>query len=208
MEIDVISQVAAVTRTIDSVDRDGQPTRLLVAERTYPTTVEDLWDALTTAERLPRWFLPISGDLRVGGRYQFEGQAGGEVIACEPPRRLEVTWELGDSISWLTVSLEPSGDGATLTLHHTAPVPQEMWDEFGPGAVGVGWELALVGLHLHVVSGEAVDATAFEAAEETKALMAPISEAWGEASIAAGTDPEAARAAARRTTAFYTGAEA
>jgi len=35
--------------------------------------------------------------------------------------------------------------------------------------------------------------------------MRLASERWGEASVAAGTDPEAARAAAARTTDAYTG---
>ena len=46
-----------------------------------------MWDAVTSAERIPRWFLPISGDLRLGGRYQLEGNAGGEVLECAPPAR-------------------------------------------------------------------------------------------------------------------------
>src|SRR5882724_8555264 len=29
------------------------------------------WDAMTNAERIPRWFLPISADLRLSGRYQL-----------------------------------------------------------------------------------------------------------------------------------------
>jgi hypothetical protein len=45
------------------------------------------------------------------------------------------------------------------------------------------------------------------APSEGAALVEACSEAWGRAAIAAGTDPGEARAAARRTTAFYTGAE-
>ncbi|WP_308168107.1 hypothetical protein [Nonomuraea sp. NEAU-A123] len=45
-----------------------------------------MWDACTSAEHIPRWFLPIEGDLRAGGCYRLEGNAGGEVLACEPPR--------------------------------------------------------------------------------------------------------------------------
>ena len=36
-------------------------------ERTYATTCEDLWSAVTEPERLARWFAPVSGDLAVGG---------------------------------------------------------------------------------------------------------------------------------------------
>ena len=57
--------------------------------RTYDAPIDDVWDALTTPERIGRWFLPISGDYRLGGRYQFEGNAGGEILACERPNRLQ-----------------------------------------------------------------------------------------------------------------------
>jgi hypothetical protein len=39
----------------------------------YPASQSDLWDAVTNADRIPRWFLPVSGDLRLGGHYQLEG---------------------------------------------------------------------------------------------------------------------------------------
>ena len=63
---------------------------------TYDAPIEDVWDALTNPERIGRWFLPISGDYRLGGRYQFEGNAGGEIVACERPNRLRVTWVYGE----------------------------------------------------------------------------------------------------------------
>jgi hypothetical protein len=34
---------------------------------------------------LRRRFPPVSGDLRLGGKYQLGGNAGGEILACEPP---------------------------------------------------------------------------------------------------------------------------
>src|SRR5215831_3624182 len=92
MEIEVDRYIGAVTREVASRVHEGKPARVLVARRTYATTVGDLWDALTNPARLPRWFLPVSGDLRLGGRYQFEGNAGGEVTACEPPRYVAATW--------------------------------------------------------------------------------------------------------------------
>ena len=48
----------------------------------------------------------------------------------------------------------------------------------------------------------------FAASPDGRALIAGSSEAWAQAAIAAGTDPTAAHAAARRTTAFYTGESA
>jgi uncharacterized protein YndB with AHSA1/START domain len=212
MEIDTLSKAGLVARTLDTVDRDGRPAKRITATRTYPTSVEDLWDAVTNIERIPRWFLPVTGDLRPGGRYQLEGNAGGEVLECEPPRRFEITWEMGDDTSWVTVELtgDPGGDEAHLELRHVAHVPDEFWDQFGPGAVGVGWDGALVGLDLHLTSGEAVDPDEFrswEATAEGAAFMAASSAAWAEAAIASGVDPEVARGWEERVAAFYTPTE-
>jgi uncharacterized protein YndB with AHSA1/START domain len=209
MQIDIDRYLGAVTREVASRDYEGRPARVVILSRRYPTTVMDLWDALTSAERIPRWFLPVSGDLRLGGRYQFEGNAGGEITACDPPRLLAATWEFGGGVSWLTVRLaEEKGGGARLELEHIAHVEGDFWDQFGPGAVGVGWDLALIGLGLHLATGAAVDPTesaAWSASEEGKAFARGSSEGWRRASIAAGTDEATATAAAARTTAFYTG---
>ena len=85
---------------------------------TYDAPIEDVWDALTDPERIGRWFLPISGDYRLGGRYQFEGNAGGEIVACERPHRLRVTWVYGEAASPADVSevelrLSPSTPSST-----------------------------------------------------------------------------------------------
>ena len=73
--------------------------------RPTATTAEDLWEAITTADRLPRWLMPITGDLRLGGRYQLQGNAGGEILICEPPKHLNVTWEYGGEISWVDAKI-------------------------------------------------------------------------------------------------------
>jgi hypothetical protein len=103
---------------------------------------------------------------------------------------------------------EPAPERTLLRLEHVAHVPDDLWDQFGPGAVGVGWELALLGLDQHFATGATVDpqsAAAWLASEQGRELVRGSSAGWGEASIAAGTPPAAARAAAGRTTAFYTG---
>jgi hypothetical protein len=57
--------------------------KTLLIRRTYDATPEDVWDALTDPERIVRWFLPIKGDLRIGGRFSLEGNAGGEILRCD-----------------------------------------------------------------------------------------------------------------------------
>ena len=206
---DLVGHVGAVARSVESVERNGQPAKVVRARRTYPADIDDVWDACTNPERLPRWFLPVTGDFRVGGRYQCEGNASGVIERCEEPSLLAVTWEYGGDISWLEVRLEGSPNGTTLELEHTAQVDGERWIEFGPGAVGVGWDMALLGLGLHLEAGEAFDPAAAQEmmrSPEGVQLLTSASEEWGRASIADGEQPEAATAAAARTTAFYTGA--
>lgn len=211
MKIDPVAYVGAVVREVAFRERDGKLARAVIATRGYDTDIDDLWDALTNAERIPRWFLPISGELRLGGRYKFEGQAGGEITTCEPPRRLAVTWEAMGSVSWVTVTLADDGAGGTrLELEHVAIVEGEFWDRFGPGAVGVGWDLALVGLALYLATGvgqefDRAAAAAWPASEDGKEFIRRSSADWCRASIAAGTDEAAARKAAANTTAFYCG---
>jgi hypothetical protein len=112
-------------------------------------------------------------------------------------------------VSWVNVDLSPESSGGTrLRLEHIAHVPDELWDQFGPGAVGVGWDQALLGLGQHVSTGRALDPRTFMAwvsSDEGRAFVRGSSDAWCEASLAAGTDAASARAAAERTRAFYTG---
>lgn len=200
-----------VTRVVTSREHQGRPAHVLTATRSYDTTVEDLWDALTSAERIPRWFLPVSGDLRLGGRFQFEGNAGGDITRCEPPRLLMTTWEFGGTMGRITVRLSAGGPGeARLELEHTVPADGDLWDQFGPGAVGVGWDLAMIGLGIHLATGAAVDraaSLAWPASAVGRAFVDRSSVDWARASVTAGTDPAAATAAAARTTVFYTGDE-
>ncbi len=174
----------------------------------YDADVDELWDACTNAERIPRWFLPITRDLRLHGRYQLEGNAGGTIERCDPPNGFAATWEYGGEVSWIEVRLRPEPDGRTrFELEHVARVDDERWAEFGPGATGVGWDLALIGLFLHLASGAPVDSdtvAAWSASEEGGRFITTSSRRWRDASVAAGTDPAAAEAAARRTTAAYT----
>lgn len=215
--IEVVQQVNAVRRTVGSRTIEAGEARTVTVSQTYPAAVEDVWDAVTNQERIPRWFSPVSGELKLGGRYQVEGNAGGTVERCDPPESFAVTWEFNGQTSWVEVRLSPDGDERTrFELEHIALVDSaglEFWDLYGPGAVGLGWDLAFVGLALHLTSGgEAVDPKAVEAwtmSDDGRRFVAQASERWRDANIASGfATPEAAQGAADRTTAFYTGEEA
>ncbi len=90
-------------REVRDVEHEGKPARAVEGARVYSTETDDLWDALTNAERIPRWFLPIRGDLRLGGRYHLEGNAEGTITRCDPPEALDITWEFAGSVSWVNV---------------------------------------------------------------------------------------------------------
>src|SRR5262245_56068051 len=158
MPTDFATYIGVVTRVVESCQRDGRPARKLIASRSYDTVPDDLWDALTNQTRLPRWFVPVSGDLRLGGKYQIKGNASGTITHCEPPTSFSVTWEYGGEVSWVTVTLAPERAGRThLTLEHVAHVDDSRWAEFGPGAAGVGWDLTLLGLAKHLETGQGLD---------------------------------------------------
>ena len=194
----------AISRTLSTTTRDGVPMRKLTATRTYEAEPAEVWDALTTAERISRWLGPISGDLVVGGRFQVEGNAGGEILDCAPAHRIAVTWENFGSVSWVDVTLTPASGGTTLVLEHTAEVPEDLWAQFGPGAVGIGWDMTLMGLAEHLAAPSAPAPTP-ENMPDLAGFMTGSSEAWCEASIASGTDQGQAQAAASAVLAMYLG---
>lgn len=195
-----------VTRKLEKFERGGRECYRLSATRLYDTDLEDTWDALTNPERIPRWFLPISGDLQVGGRYQFTGNAGGVIERCEPPHLLAITWEMHGEVSWVSVKLEPQGSATRLTLEHEAHLPEALFDQFGPGGVGVGWDLGMMGLGEHLRTGASLDpreAEKWTLSPEGRTVVETCSNAWADASIAAGTDETNAKQAAARVSEFY-----
>jgi uncharacterized protein YndB with AHSA1/START domain len=211
MHIDIAAAIGATAREVRNLERDGKPAVAIVASRTYATSIEDLWEAVTTQERLARWFSPVSGDLRPGGRFQIENNAAGEISVCEPPRTLDITWEFSGNVSWVSVRLHTAGNGhSRLELTHLYVVDPDWEEKYGPGAGGVGWDLGLAGLALHV-SGEVtapVEASGeWFASQNYRDLVDAAAKAWGEAHTASGAQADEARAAAARTAAFFKGEE-
>jgi len=208
--IDIPREIEAVHREVGERDLPAGAGRTVRLAREFDAPIDDVWDALTNPARIRRWFLPISGDYRLGGRYQFEGNAGGEIVACERPNRLKVTWAYGEiaadaDVSELEVRLSAVDGGVTrLELEHTAIVPEGPWTEYGPGAVGVGWDQGLLGLTLHLRGRARVeDPAAWQLSPDGRDFATRSSEAWGEANRAAGADPATVARGVENTTAFY-----
>jgi uncharacterized protein YndB with AHSA1/START domain len=207
--IDIVREIDAVAREVGSGRIPAGEGRSIRLRRTFDAPIDDVWDALTNPERVSRWFLPISGDYRIGGRYQLEGNAGGKILACEGPNRLRVTWVYGDDVepadvSEVEVRLSPESEDRTVfELEHTAVVPDDRWAEYGPGAVGVGWDGAVLGLSLHLQGGSIEDPEAWQLSDEARSFYRRSSEAWGAANGASGADPAAVARAVANTTKFY-----
>lgn len=195
-----------VTRTVETMTYRDQSMSRVALKRIYATAVEDLWEAVTNPERLARWFLPVEGELKPGGRYQLKGNAGGEILKCDPPHQLHLSWEFGESISWVEATITAESDaGASLTLAHFF-IPDAHWDQYGPGATGVGWDLSILALGTHLgLDADRFATPEWTSTDEGKDFVRASSQAWGEAHIASGADEAKARAQATETSNAYTG---
>src|SRR4051794_8311953 len=103
---------------------------------------EKVWQALTSAEFSRQYFagFAVNAELKVGGAFIVRAPDGslhidGEVIACEPPRKLTVTWnvnwpglveKLGPTL--VTYEIEQAGDAVRLTViqSHDRPISDDI----------------------------------------------------------------------------------
>jgi uncharacterized protein YndB with AHSA1/START domain len=185
--IDITSQLNAIHRKVEqqpAADGAGELVSVLM-RRSYDTPIQDVWDAVTQPDRIKRWLLPISGELRVGGRFQLEGNAAGEILTCEPPRLLRTTF--GDPNSIVEVRLTPQGDADTvLELEHTVPLAM-VQSSAGALYVGPGWDGALMGLG-RFLHGEAIgDPVAAASSPEVQEFSKHSVHAWATAVKNSGT---------------------
>jgi len=185
--IDIANQLNAIHRQVEQqLPADGSGERVSVLlRRSYDAPIGDVWDAVTQPDRIKRWLMPISGELRVGGSFQLEGNADGEILTCEPPRLLRVTF--GGPTSIVEVRLTSQSDRDTvLELEHTVPIEMA---QSGAGAlyVGPGWDGALMGLGL-LLRGEAVgDPVAAANSPQAQEFSKQSVHAWAEVVKDSGT---------------------
>ena len=211
MNFDAESHLNAMDRSVSFLERDGMPASAVTLARSYATAIEDLWDAVTNSERIPRWFTGISGELDLGGRYQLEGNAGGAITACEALSHYELTWEFAGDVSWVEVRLTDDGAaGIRVALTHTAHLSDHTGthtDRARSASAGRWDSSASRSISRDRMSQ---DRTKWRLPPHRTARRSSRAAAkgWAHAAIAAGTDPEIASAAAKRTTAFYTGESA
>ncbi|HZA04873.1 MAG TPA: SRPBCC domain-containing protein [Propionibacteriaceae bacterium] len=194
--LDIGRQIGAIRR---EVAEDGDLVRVQM-DRRYPSSAADVWDALTDPDRIRRWMMPISGDLRVGGNFQLEGNAGGEILRCERPSLLRVTF--GDPSSLVEVRLAEDGPGTVLTLEHTVPKALA-GGVAGALYVGPGWDGALLGLGLYLDGVVSEDPVAAASSPETQAFSAESVSAWVGVLEATGADAETIAGARRAAMAQF-----
>jgi len=78
--IDTTDQIDAIHREVERRSVDGDEVVSVLLRRAYGASVQDVWSAVTDPERIARWFMPVSGDLREGGDFQLQGNAGGRIL--------------------------------------------------------------------------------------------------------------------------------
>ena len=128
---------------------------------------EKVWQALTTAEFSRKYFsgLAVETELKVGGTFVARAPDGsvhisGEVIDCDPPRKLTITWNVNWpalveklGVTLVTYELERAGDAVKLTLTqaHDRPIS----DDILSGG-RQGWPAILSSLKSLLETGEAM----------------------------------------------------
>jgi uncharacterized protein YndB with AHSA1/START domain len=207
---DVLDELAATHREMGKGTVPAGEAYTVELRRRYDAEIEDVWDAITSPERLPRWLKPVTGDLRLGGTFELEGMGHGEILRCDPPRLLKVSWLYGpDADDWpgtseVEVRLAPGTAGDTeFELIHAAVVGEPSFPTYGPGAGGVGWDLALLTLARLLADEQIENLDEFEKSPEGREFSRRSAAAWGQAHLAAGGEPEQVAAAVEATTKFY-----
>ncbi|MFZ2156464.1 MAG: SRPBCC family protein [Bradyrhizobium sp.] len=126
---------------------------------------EKVWEALISAEFTRKYFhgFAVEIDLKVGGAYVLRAPDGsvhisGEVIECDPPRKLTTTfnvnWDglaehLGMEI--VTYEIERAGDAVRLTM--TEAHERQLSDDILSGG-RAGWPAILSSLKSLLETGE------------------------------------------------------
>ena len=167
---DIANWLTATHREVGSRLIAAGEARTALMRRRYDAPIEDVWDAITDPERISRWFIKPTGDLRVGGTFKLEGNASCEILRCEAPRLLRVSWSYpGRPVDEVEVRLSLGEGGETvLELEHASVAEVFITNdsETGTWGIGAGWEAQLdyLAKYLH---GELPDVPAAEWWEPT-----------------------------------------
>lgn len=70
---EIVDEISRVHREVGTRRVESEEAGTVLLRRTFDAGPADVWDAVTSPERIARWFLPVTGEFRVGGHYQLEG---------------------------------------------------------------------------------------------------------------------------------------
>ncbi len=146
-------------------------------------TPQAIWDAITQPEFTRRYgyCTPVEYDLRQGGKFKALANEGmkkfpgipdvvsdGEMIECDPPRRLVQTWRMtmtpelkAEGFTRVTWEIEPGRSGVSrLTVTHDLAGALQ-WGEVLAGKLevqgaGGGWAEVLSGMKTLLETGQAL----------------------------------------------------
>ena len=123
--------------------------------RSYRDPVEDVWDACTNAERVPRWSAGRAASCSSAGASRSRTTPAATIEGCEPPRSFSATWESAAQVSWITRDARPRPTTAgpasrSSTSRSSTTSARGVWEQFGPGAVGDRLGRAVLDLTRHL----------------------------------------------------------
>ena len=139
------TSLTTVQRSMGNREIAEGAARTAVLRRRYDAPIDEVWNAITTPDRVDRFFLPLSGDLRAGGSFALQGQASGDILACDAPHLLRLQWTPpGDRGYSDQVEVRLTADGLDATwleLEHASVADVFRNDpDTGCYGVGTGWE--------------------------------------------------------------------
>jgi uncharacterized protein YndB with AHSA1/START domain len=144
------------------------------------STPEKVWQALTSAEFSRQYFFgfAVEAELREGGTFIVRAPDGsehisGEVLVCDPPHRLTVTWDVNwpgliDALGRTLVTYEIEQAGDTVRLTMTEAHERPLSDDILSGG-RTGWPAILSSLKSVLETGKPL---AIKMAPPTRMLAA------------------------------------
>jgi uncharacterized protein YndB with AHSA1/START domain len=142
------------------------------------TTPEKLWEALTSGDFSEKYWMGFRIELeqKVGGKLHILppkgmerlGNHAGEVLACEPGRKLVYTWNTSDkdapevakkrdSLSRVTYEITPMGPQVKFRVIHENLLPEDVEkDSTKFKGVNNGWPAVISSLKSLLETGEAI----------------------------------------------------
>ncbi|NSL87355.1 SRPBCC family protein [Chitinophaga solisilvae] len=126
----------------------------LIVERTFRAPVKQVWEALTDAEKMKKWYFDVP-DFKpeTGNTFTFTGEDKGitylhlcRVTEVIPEKKLSYTWKYDgyEGESLLTFELFPEGDHTRLRLTHAGlhTFPQHN-PSFARNSFQGGWDFII-----------------------------------------------------------------